>query len=205
MEKRPLHVTMQGEGCGSIHSQSAGSHQWRDQGQLWGPGNARAARVRNTCHINDFLVGSSAFRQSAVFSILQFWIWNAGWERLHSRPAVRYPVGWRRGGPFTAARLAHRSPANEGSRGWERWARSLSERGWRATVPFSVSSRLLSCRSADAEWRLVACNRILPVGFCSVLRWCLNWNAMTAEAREALSSYSCYKVRLKSRLSEKCG
>lgn len=109
MEKRLLCVTIHGEGWGSVRqvvvrlspkSECMLTPEWRDQGQLWVPRNARAARVRNTCRVNDFLVGYSAFSQSAVFSILQFWICNSRLRKaalkascpLSGRMEVEWPL-----------------------------------------------------------------------------------------------------------------
>lgn len=159
MEKRLLRVTMQREGLGSVRpavvrlspqSECTLTPEWRDQGQLWGPGNARAARVRNTCHVNDFLVGYPAFSQSAVFSILQFWMCNSRLRKaalkascpLSGRMEVEWPLHGTKAGS-TALQLIKAAD-------WEWCSCGLSEQGWRATLPFSVSSQSLSCRSSDA-------------------------------------------------------
>lgn len=180
--------------------------EWRDQGQLWGPGNARAARVRNTCRVNDFAVGYSAFfSQSAVFSILQVWICNSRLRKaalkascpLSGRMEVEWPL---HGGKAGSTALQLTNSAETGND-----VQAATQNG--AGGPLSHFLSLLTHWAADLQMlrRPVAFNRILPVGFRSVLRWCLNWNAVIAEAREALSPYSVLQTRLKSRLSDKCG
>lgn len=83
------------------------------------------------------------------------------------------------------------SPVHDGRGDWSAWHPWAFGAGLEGHFPIACfSPHSQSCCSAGAQWSLLAYNRILPLGFCSVWKWGLNIKALIAKARKTVNPES---------------